>query len=400
MERFFCAARQRKKSPDSRKRYVTFTAQLANMKKLFSFLLLFAFVATQAQQLPLYIGTYTNSGSYGIYVAKFDAVTGSIRILDSLQAENPSYLALNSSGNRLYAVCENAGSKPGAVVSFLKEGEKWRQLNTAAVPTKGDHPCYISIDNKNRYAMVANYSSGSLSVLPIDKNGNVQAPVQVIQQYGSSVNAGRQQSPHVHTAIFSPKEKYVVIADLGTDMIKAFPFQPENKLPLHTQRILAIKATPGAGPRHMAFHPVLNTFYVMNELSGAVSVHAFKKKRIARLQTILGDTVSKQPGSADIHVHPNGKFLYASHRADANTISVFKIDPNDGRLTPVSMHSVQGIMPRNFTLDPSGHFLLVANQQSNNIQVFSIDQETGKLNYAGVEVKLPSPVCLVFSSLQ
>lgn len=373
-------------------------AQLANMRKLLSFLLLLTFIATHAQQqMPLYIGTYTNSGSYGIYVARFDAATGSIRIVDSLHAENPSYLALNSSGDRLYAVCENAGSNPGAVVSFLKQGEQWKPLNATPVPTKGDHPCYISIDSKSRYAMVANYTSGSLSVLPLDKNGSVQPAIQVVQQYGSSVNAARQQSPHVHTAIFSPKEKYVVIADLGTDRVKAYPFQPDNQMPLDTQQIIGISTMPGSGPRHIAFHPSLNTFYLMNELSGTVTVHAFRKKRIARLQTIRADTVSKQPGSADIHVHPNGKFLYASHRADANAISVFKIDPNDGRLTPVSMHSVQGIMPRNFTIDPSGRYLLVANQKSNNIQVFSIDQDTGQLNYTGVEMKLPSPVCLVFS---
>lgn len=371
------------------------------MKKLYLLFLLLPFLSASAQkELSLYIGTYTNSGSYGIYVAKFDLATGSLRIVDSLQADNPSYLALNSAGDRLYAVSENAGTSPGAVVSFLKEGEKWKKLNATAVPTGGDHPCYISIDSKSRYAMVANYSSGSLSVLPIDRDGSLQPPMQLIQQYGSSVNSNRQQSPHVHTAIFSPQEKYVVIADLGTDMVKAYPFKPENKLPLDTQKIISIKSMPGTGPRHIAFHPTINTFYVMGELTGKVSVHAFKKKRIVRLQTIQGDTTSKQPGSADIHVHPNGRFLYASHRAEANDISVYSIDANDGRLTPVAHQGVMGIMPRNFSIDPTGRYLLVANQKSNNITVFAIDEATGKLQFTGKEIKLPSPVCLVFSNSQ
>jgi 6-phosphogluconolactonase len=372
------------------------------MKKLYSlFLLLLPFLSATAQkELPLYIGTYTNSGSYGVYVAKFDLTTGIMLIVDSLQADNPSYLALNSTGDRLYAVSENAGTNPGAVVSFLKEGQQWKKLNATPIPTGGDHPCYISIDSKSRYAIVANYSSGSLSVLPIDKNGSIRPAVQLIQQYGSSVNSSRQQSPHVHTAIFSPQEKYVVIADLGTDMVKAYPFKPESKTPLDTQNLITIRSTPGSGPRHIAFHPTLNTFYVMGELSGKVSVHAFRKKRIVRLQTIQGDTTSKLPGSADIHVHPNGRFLYASHRAQANDISVYSIDANDGKLTPVAHQSVMGIMPRNFTIDPTGRFLLAANQKSNNITIFSIDEATGNLQFTGEEIKLPSPVCLVFTNSQ
>lgn len=394
-------ASRMKKTAHSCGRCITFTTQLPIMKRLFSLLLLFSFLTSKAQkELTLFIGTYTNSGSYGIYVAKFDLGSGVLRLVDSLPADNPSYVALNATGNRLYAVCENAGSNPGAVVSFVQEDGKWKKLNATAVPTGGDHPCYISIDSKKRYAMVANYTSGSLSVMPLDKDGKVQAPVQLLQQYGSSVNSSRQQSPHVHTAVFSPQEKYVVIADLGTDMLKAYPFQPANKLPLDTQKVIAIQSTPGAGPRHIAFHPSLNTFYVMQELSGKVSVHAFRKKQIARLQTIQGDTSSKQPGSADIHVHPNGRFLYASHRADANDISVYSIDQNDGRLTPVAHQGVMGIMPRNFTIDPTGRYLLAANQKSNNITIFSIDEATGKLQFTGKEIKLPSPVCLVFSNGQ
>jgi 6-phosphogluconolactonase len=361
---------------------------------------LMSIVHLGAQPMSLYIGTYTEKGSHGIYIAQFEAGKGTLRLMDSISADNPSYLALTKSGNRIYAVTENGGSKQGAVSSFQKDkgSGKWIKLNDEPVPSGGDHPCYISINSKERFVMVANYSGGSLAVMPVDQSGRLGGVVQLVQQQGSSVNPARQQSPHVHTALFTPKEKHVVIADLGTDMIKAYPFDGRRQQPLDTNSVIAIKAAPGAGPRHMTFHPRLNLFYVMEELSGKVSVHAIGKRSIVHLQSIAADTISAEPGSADIHLSKDGRFLYTSHRSTANTITVFAVDQKTGLLTMVGSQSTLGIKPRNFTIDPSGKYLLAANQDSNKIVVFAIDANSGLLKPTGTSLAIPSPSCLVFAA--
>jgi 6-phosphogluconolactonase len=375
------------------------------MKRLFAaaviITLAFACFVSNAQNTEeLLIGTYTRmGGSHGIYVARFDMQTGALQLVDSLAGENPSYLALNKGNDRLYSVNENNG---GSVRSFTlnRTTGKWAPLNAEPVPTRGMNPCYISIDSKGRHLMVANYSSGSLTALPIDNNGMVKPATQVIQHVGKSVNAERQGEAHCHTAIFAPSEKYVVTADLGTDMVQAYGYNPKNEMPLDTAKVVAIKVAAGAGPRHIAFHPKLQVFYVMEELSGNVTVHGFRKKIIALLQTIKGDTVSKKPGSADIHVSPDGRFLYASHRADANMISIYQIDEKSGRLTQTGATSTMGNTPRNFTIHPSGNWLLAANQNSDNIVVFRRDAATGVLTDTGHRLRVKQPVCLVFRPLQ
>jgi 6-phosphogluconolactonase len=309
-------------------------------------------------------------------------------------------LAINKAGNRIYAVVENGGDKVGAVGSFVKDVKtnKWGLLNTAPIASGGDHPCYISLNSMENFAIVSNYSGGSLAVLPIDGNGFLGDPSQIIQHTGRSVNEARQTSPHVHSAIVAPKEKYVVVADLGTDMIKAYAFNAKKGKPIDTNKVISIKLPGGTGPRHIVFHPSKRLFYVMGELNGMISVHAFNEKNITLLQLAKADSVSKQPGSADIHVSADGKYLYASNRAEGNSISVFSISPYDGRLTGVGTQSTLGITPRNFSLDPTGKFLLAANQNSNSIVVFSIDPKTGMPIPTGQSLQLPSPVCIVFAS--
>jgi 6-phosphogluconolactonase len=198
--------------------------------------------------------------------------------------------------------------------------------------------------------------------------------------------------------MFAPKQKFVVVADLGTDMVKAYVFNAKSTLPIDTSKEISIKLPGGAGPRHIAFHPKKPVFYVMSELNGMVSVHAFTKRNISILQRVKADSISKQPGSADIHVSADGKFLYASNRAEANNISVFSISAFDGRLTGVGQQSTLGKTPRNFCLDPTGKFLLAANQNSNNIVVFRIDPLTGMPVPTGQTLSIPSPVCIVFGS--
>lgn len=373
------------------------------MKQLFLSILGAGTVLLAAAQTEwtLYMGTYTGTGSHGIYVAKVNTATGIIRLVDSLAADNPSYLALNKAGNRLYAVTENGGSNPGAATSFMREEGtgKWMPLNASPQLTGGDHPCYIAVNKAGTHAVVANYTGGSVSVFAIDHAGALGAASQLIQHRGSSVNKGRQEKPHVHSTIFSPNEQYLMVADLGTDYITAYPFHANNaSAPLDTVKALRLKLSAGAGPRHVSFHPTLPIVYVMEELSGKVAVVRFapRQRQLQVLQTIQSDRVSKQPGSADIHLSPDGKFLYASNRIEANDLAVFAVDAGTGQLRFVQSIRTGGIKPRNFTLSPDGRFVLVANQESNNIVLFHRHAGTGLLTPANVTLSLPSPVCLVF----
>lgn len=372
--------------------------------KIFSVAFFFAIIAlgdAAAQtEVDLFIGTYTGTGSHGIYIARFNTTTGMLFIKDSLATENPSYLAINQQQNRLYAVNENGGSKPGAVSSFFFDSTRnsWALLNAYPISTGGNHPCYISIDAQQQFLAVANYSGGSLAILSLKANGAIHQLRQLLLQQGSSISKERQQSPHVHAAVFSPNGKQVFIADLGSDRIKIFPFNSSKAMPIDTLGVKVTPSAPGAGPRHLVFHPLLKRCYVMEELSGHVSVYAMNKSGLRQLQSIKADPISPQPGSADIHISANGKYLYASHRAAANLLSVFGIHPQSGKLKAIGTQSTMGVGPRNFALDPSGQFLLVANQRSNSIVVFKINESTGMPEPTGASFALPSPVCLIFGS--
>lgn len=346
----------------------------------------------------LLIGTYTNTGSHGIYTVRFNPQTGQLSLADSVKADNPSYLCIAPSGKKVYALSENAGTNPGSISAYNFDAPSGKLSFINAQVTGGDHPCYVSMDAKGKYLAVANYTGGSVTMMPVHSSGALMPYSQLIQHRGSGPNVQRQEKPHVHQAVFSPKQNHVVVTDLGTDEVKAYSFNPKKNPPLDTTKVKNIHLAPGSGPRHMAAHPVKPIFYVMEEMSGKVSVFAFNKHSIASLQTIECDTISKQPGSADIHISPDGKFLYASNRADANTITIFSVNDSNGRLQRIGSQSVMGVGPRNFVIHPSGKWLLVANQRTNNIVVFARDPLTGLLSQTGTGLNLPAPVCLVFTA--
>jgi 6-phosphogluconolactonase len=330
-------------------------------------------------------------------VARFNEQTGQLTMVDSAKADNPSYLCIAPSGKKIYALSENAGTNPGSVSAFNFDQASGRLSFINSQVTGGDHPCFVSIDAKGKFLAVANYSGGSVTMIPVDGSGALLPYSQLVQHTGKGANPQRQEKPHVHQAVFSPKQNHLVVNDLGTDEVKAYAFNPKKAQPLDTQKVIKIRTEPGSGPRHLVFHPAKPIFYVMEELSGKVSVHAFGKHSIALLQTIDCDTISRQPGSADIHISPDGRFLYASNRADANTITIFSVNDSDGRLQRVGSQPVNGLGPRNFVIHPSGNWLLVANQRTNNIVVFARNAQTGLLTQTGAGASLPAPVCLVFA---
>lgn len=359
-------------------------------------LLVFSFIGF-AQERYLFVGTYTGSGSKGIYVYKFNTQTGKaawVNNTDSNTASNPSYLALSSNGKYVYSVYEDGNQKNGSVAaySFNKATGKLRFINKQS--SGGDHPCYVATTTNNKWVAVANYTGGSVSVFGVNADGSLKADPQVIQHEGSSVVKERQDKPHVHSTVFSPSENYLFVSDLGTDKIVVHRFNQNAAKPL--QQSSFVSAAPGSGPRHFTFHPNGKYAYNIEELSGTVAVYKYSNGKLNFLQRIAAhpEDYKGTIGSADIHISPDGKFLYASNRGEENTIAIFSINAGTGKLTTVGYQSTLGKTPRNFLIDPTGNFLLVANQSTDNIVVFKRNKQTGLLTATGEEIKIPKPVCL------
>ncbi len=361
------------------------------------FFLLLTFLLSNksfSQDYYLFIGTYTNGSSLGIYVYNFNDINGNAQPIDSIAAKNPSYLAISQNGKFVYSVNENDGQEGEvSAYSFDKATGKLTFLNKQL--SGGKAPCYISESKNSKWLMVANYSSGTVSALPLNVDGSIGSIAEVMQHEGKSADTIRQETAHAHSAIFSPDEHYLLSADLGTDKEMIYKFNPNAEHPLSAAKDSAISITPGSA-RHIVFHPKKPDVYIIEELSGTVDAFHFINGTLKHFQRISThpEDFKGQKGSADIHITPNGKFLYASNRGDANSIAIYSIDPVNGKLKIKGFQDVLGKHPRNFIIDPGGHFLLVANRDTDNIVLFKIDQQTGLLKPTGTEIKIPNPVCL------
>ena len=356
-----------------------------------------------AEQTRLvYVGTYTSGKSEGIYLCRLDYGTGELKPAGTVKGvSNPSYLALDHHRKYLYAVNEETefdGKKSGAVSAFAIDPKTGalRFLNQRA--SLGGAPCYVTVDNKDTFILVANYVGGNVSVLPVKQSGGLGASVDLEQHAGSSVNHDRQEGPHAHCIVLDPTGRYAYSCDLGTDKIMIYQFDSKSgKLSPARQPWAAVKA--GAGPRHLTFHPNGLHAYVINELDATVSAFEFDPasgalKELQNLPTLPTDFKGENT-SADIHITPDGKFLYCSNRG-YDHLAAFRIDNKNGRLEFLGHESTLGKTPRNFVIDPTGTFLLVANQNSDNIVSFRIDPSTGNLKPTGHVATVPSPVCLKF----
>lgn len=365
------------------------------MKNTFSLLLVLLVSLAQAQTQPLrlLVGTYTNScDSKGIYVYDFDVNTGNFVFKNATEkVVNPSYLALSKDQKIVYAVNENGGESTVSSFQFDANSGKLTHLNQQKA--EGADPCYLINDDKN--VIVANYSGGNIAVFGKNTNGSLTASKQVVPHTGKGIHS-RQEGPHVHMVYFSPDKKYVLSTNLGTDTVYIYEYHPNA-----STEVLKLKSTvsvqAGSGPRHLTFSKNGKYVYVLQELNGALSVFSFAKGQLHKIQetTILANDFKGSFTGADIHISPDGKFLYASNRGEANTISIFKI-LNNGQLAQQSVVSSLGKGPRNFVIDPSGKFLLVAHQYSNEVVVFKRDVVSGAIADTGKRIALCSPVCLVF----
>jgi 6-phosphogluconolactonase len=349
--------------------------------------------AQQSKEKLLIIGTYTSGGSDGIYVYKFNTETGENSFVSSVKTSNPSYLAVSPDNKYVYAVNEDA---PGNVTSFVFNKTNNMLLQKNQQPSQGKHPCYITIDKTGKWVIVGNYSSGTAAVYPVNKDGSLGSPTDSVQHEGSSVNSARQESAHVHATVLSKNNKTLYVPDLGLDKVMLYNLDTKKgKLKPFSTPFVMTEA--GTGPRHIDIHPNGKYAYLMEELTGSISAYKVENDGyLSLIQNISGlprDFIG-DIGSADIHVSPDGKFLYCSNRGESNTIGILSIDQSTGMLVWVDDQSTLGKTPRNFNFDPTGNFLLVANQNSDEIVIFKRDKQTGLLEDTGKRIKVSKPVCL------
>ena len=349
-----------------------------------------------AADARFYVGTYTKKdGSKGIYQFHLNSDTGALAS-DGLVAEsqNPSFLALHPNGKFLYAV--NELDQSGGVSAYaIEAGGKLRLLNEQS--SRGAGACHLTVDPAGKNVLVANYGAGNIAVLPIKTDKSLGEATGFVQHTGSSADPQRQKEPHAHSIYADAAGKLVYTCDLGTDHIDIYRLDAEKGTLTPNDPPFA-RVAPGSGPRHLAFH---NGYaYAINEMGNTIVVfkHDVAAGKLDEIQTIstLPEGFTASNTTAEIFVHPNGKFLYGSNRGH-DTIAVFAIDRATGKLRLVQHEETQGKNPRNFALDPSGKWLIAANQDSDNLVVFKVDSTTGKLTPSGQTAQLGAPVCIMFA---
>ena len=371
--------------------------------KLISLISLFFLIHTltvaQTADYYLYIGTYTRKTSEGIYVYRFNAQTGDFAPVSIAKGvSNPAFLAISANNRFLYSVGGTTGDSVRAF-SIDRQSHQLTLLNSQA--SGGPGGAHLAVDKTGKWVIVGHYTGGSLSVLPTQTDGSLGKVVQLIQHEGKSIEsnatpADRQTKPFVHSINIAPNNTDVFVPDLGTDKIMTYRLSAQTgQLTAGNPPFTAV--TPGSGPRHFTFHPNGRFAYVIQEMGATITGFTYKNGQLTPFQTVktLPDDYTGRKWTADIHISPDGRFLYGSNRAHESLV-IFSIDPKTGQLTLVGHQPVNGKTPRNFAIDPTGNFLLVANQDTDNITVFKRDKQTGKLISTGREINVSMPVCLLF----
>lgn len=362
------------------------------------------FAAAASTDFHVYFGTYTKAASKGIYRARFDATTGKLSPAElAAEAKDPAFLALHPSGKFLYAIDESVDAKrsPGAGLTAYSINAATGNLTLLNRQSHGSSgACHLSVDATGRTLLVAHYGGGSVSSVSVSPDGRLGELGSLIQHTGSSINAARQKGPHAHAIVLSPDNRFALVPDLGLDRVLVYQIDPATaKLTPHTPPSAAL--APGSGPRHLAFHPNGRVAYVINEMLCTMTAFRYDATRgtLTEFQTLStlppGEAVAKGTSTAELQLHPSGKFLYGSNRGH-NTIVVYAIDTATGQLTYVENASTLGKTPRHFALDPTGRWLLAENQDSSTVAILRVDEKTGRLTPAGAPVEVPLPVSAVF----
>ncbi|MBL4650606.1 MAG: lactonase family protein [Aureispira sp.] len=359
-------------------------------------------LAQNTSKTLLFIGSYTEGEiDTGIYVYEFDANNGSLNQLAAIpNLVNPSFLTLSPNGKFLYACTETKLEQDGSVSAFEINPKTGQLKFLNKEPAGGRNPVHVSVHKSNRFVINSNYTDASISVFKTKKDGRLNAYKQLLKFEGAGPLKKRQSAAHIHSAVFSPNGKFLFAPDLGADLIRIFKFQRSKAAPLKIIDSLLVKSAAGSGPRHFVFHPNKKFGYCMEELSGSITAFSYKRGKLRRMDSYFSYSKKQASyGSSDIHISPDGKFLYASNRwYDENTISIFEINQPTGRLKFIMHQATFGDHPRSFVIDPSGHFLLVANQASGNIVTFKRDFKTGLLTKLTGEIQHHLPSSLKMKS--
>lgn len=353
----------------------------------------------KVNNLTMYVGTYTEGGnSKGIYTYNFNQENGTFELLNTATAANPSFVTLSPEGKRLYAVSEYNDGRQGAYSFDLSEN-KAKLSNPVfrptaskdALPRAGADPCYIVSDGK--YVITANYTGGDISVFSLDAEGRLQAEVQHIAFAGRTP----ERLAHIHCIIPSPDKKYILATDLGNDRVYRFCYNKKARknAEVLTAQQVAYQVSDAQGPRHLTFSKDGRFAYLINELGGECVVLNYRKGKLKEVQRIMADEGGGR-GSADIHISPDGRFLYTSHRLKKDAIAIFAINAKNGTLTKVG-YQLTGVHPRNFAITPNGKYLLVACRDNNKIQVFQRNETTGELTETSQEIEVDKPTCILFA---
>jgi 6-phosphogluconolactonase len=346
----------------------------------------------------LLVGTNVSEKSQGIYVYSFNSASGECTYrAETVGIESASYFAIAKDRRHVYAVSESDG---GSINSFSFDAAKGQLVLLNNVSSGGSGPCYVSMDDKSKFVFAGNYGGGSVTAIPVLPDGSLSADIQSFQHEGKSVKPN-QDKPHVHAAVLSPDNRYLFVPDLGTDKINIYSVDYTKAKPLAAADPSFAGIKVGGGPRHFTFHPNGKYAYVIHENTGDITGFAYQAGKLKELQTVSmsSPTFAGNVHASDIHVSPDGKFLYGSMRGDIHALGIYTIDKK-GKLKFVARQSTLGKIPRNFVIDPTGNFLLVGNQNSDEIIIFRRDQKTGLLTDTGKKISIGKPVCLKFVAVE
>lgn len=348
--------------------------------------------ATPADSLLMLVGSYADPSTEGISLYEFNQADGSSRRIGGLSGiSNPSFLTISPDGSRIYSVGEDEGNT-STVNTIAFDRDSLAMTLVASDTTGGGAPCHVTLSPDGSHVLTANYMGGSLTVYRLGDDGKPLPGPQLIRFTGTGADPERQNQPHAHFATFTPDGKRLLVTDLGTDRIHIFPVTGGDSL-IDTSAMTELLLQPGAGPRHIDYHPSLPVAYLIDEIDGQINVIDLDSTAVT--QRVSADTVGAK-GSADIHITPDGRYLYASNRLKADGLAIFKVDPDNGQLQRVG-YQLTGKHPRNFAITPNGRYVLVASRDNNAIEVYRLNDANGMLTpLKSLSISTPKPVCIKF----